>query len=194
VDVYIVGGMKMKSRKGFTLVELLAVISVLGILIVLSVPSIISVLSNSKKMLNEYDQETLLDAAKYYITDIDEGTLEYTYTGNSAIDVNGTTYTKGMVMSKYDAKTYIIENNGITITAYDLVSGGYYDANCKYAGEVVSYEENGTIKTSKVAEDTSCHVPKTCKIKVGINGRKVENDKYYVTDDYTAEIIDGCEY
>ena len=183
----------MKNRNGFTLVELLAVISVLAIVIAFSIPAVLDVLGKSKKMLDEYDKETLIDAAKYYITDIDLGKLDYIYHGSTPIDVNGTTYTNGMKMSKYDAKTYIIESNGFTITAYDLVKGGYYDKNCKYAGETIDYKKNGVVKTSVVAKDQDCHVPKTCKIKVGIKGKKVEQDTYYVTENYTAELLDGCE-
>ena len=183
----------MKNKNGFTLVELLAVISVLAILIAISVPAIFSILGQSKKMLSDYDRDTLMDAAKYYITDIDLGDLDFVYPGNNPIDINGTTYSKGMKMTKYDAKTYIIESNGLTITAYDLVKGGYYDKNCKYAGETISYKENGATKTSVVAKDKDCHVPKTCKIKVGIVGKKVEQNTYYVTEDYTVELLDGCE-
>lgn len=183
----------MKNRNGFTLVELLAVISILAILIVIAVPTVLDILGKSRKILNEYDRDSLLDAAKYYITDIDIGERDFLYPGNTPIDVNGTTYNKGMKMTKYDAKTYIIESNEFTITAHDLVKGGYYDKNCKYAGDTVEVKENGVIKTSVVAKDQNCHVPKNCKIKVGIKGKKVEQDTYYVTEDYTVELLDGCE-
>lgn len=183
----------MKNKNGFTLVELLAVISILAILIVATVPTVLDILGKSKQTLNEYDRETLVDSAKYYITDIDLGAKDFLYPDNKPTDINGKTYTKGMKMTKYDAKVYIIESKGFTITAYDLVKGGYYDKNCKYAGEKVEYVENGVKKTSVVAKDQNCHVPRNCKIKVGIKGKKVENDTYYVTEDYTVELLDGCE-
>lgn len=183
----------MKNKNGFTLVELLAVISVLAVLIALTVPAVLNILGDARNTLNEYDRGTLIDAAKYYITDIDLGEREFIYLGNSPVDINGKTYTKGMKMTKYDAKVYIIENKGFTITAYDLVKGGYFDKNCRYAGEKIEYKEGSVTKTSVVAKDENCHVPASCKIKVGIKGKKVEQDAYYVTEDYTVELLDGCE-
>lgn len=183
----------MKSKNGFTLVELLAVISILGVIVVLSIPAVLDVLGKSKKTLDEYNRDSLIDAAKYYVTDIDLGEKEFLYPENKPIDINGKTYTKGMTMTKYDAKVYIIENNGLTITAYDLVKGGYYDKNCQYAGETVEYKEGSETKTSVVAKDQNCHVPASCKIKVGIKSKKTQNDTYYVTEDYTVELLDGCE-
>ena len=183
----------MKNKNGFTLVELLAVISVLGVIIVLSIPTILDVLGKSKNKLDEYNRDSLIDAAKYYITDIDLGEKEFIYPDNTPTDINGKTYTKGMTMTKYDAKVYLIENNGLTITAYDLVKGGYYDKNCQYAGETVEYKEGTVVKTSVVSKDQNCHVPASCKIKVGIKGKKVQNDAYYITEDYTVELLDGCE-
>lgn len=183
----------MKNKNGFTLVEILAIISILGIIIVLAIPAVLDVLGKSKKMLSEYEKDILIDAAKYYITDIDEGVKPYVYQGNSPTTVNGKTYSKGQTLTVYDARTYIIENDGFIITAEDLVKGGYYDKECIYAGTVVDYKENGVIKTSVAQKDISCTVPKTCKIKVGIVGSKVHNDLYYVTDDYKVELLDGCE-
>lgn len=183
----------MKNRNGYTLVEVLAVISILGIVMVLVLPTVLSVFGNSKKMLSEQEKEILIDAAKYYIIDIDEGVKPFIYQGNNPTTINGKTYSKGQELSVYDARTYLIENDGIIITALDLVNGKYYDKDCIYEGSIVDYKENGVIKTSVAQKDISCTVPKTCKIKIGIVGHKVQNDLYYVVDDYKVELLDGCE-
>ena len=49
----------MNSKKGFTLVELLAVIVIMGILMMVAIPSISRVIENSRK-------DTFVDIAKSY--------------------------------------------------------------------------------------------------------------------------------
>lgn len=182
----------MKSKNGFTLVEVLAVISILGVVMVLLVPTMLQAFYGAKSMIDDYQIEDIEDAAKMWITDYDLGTFKYTYTGADTT-INGTLYKKGDLMDAYDFKVYVIENKGITITMKDLVDGGYYDEDCKYAGTVLTYTEKGEKKTRVVEKDENCDIPKTCKIKVGIDSKKVENDKYYVTNGYTAEFLEGCE-
>ena len=50
----------MKSRKGFTLVELLAVIAILAILVIIALPNVIN-------MYNRAQKQTFLTEAKKYI-------------------------------------------------------------------------------------------------------------------------------
>ena len=52
-------------KKGFTLVELLAVIVILGVLSVLIVPKIKKTLNNSKEKINLASANELLKAAEY---------------------------------------------------------------------------------------------------------------------------------
>lgn len=181
------------KNKGFTLVELLAVISIIGVVIILLVPTLMQTFTNSKNLLNEYSLEGVEDAGKMYITDLDNGILKYEYQGSTPVEVNGHTYSRGQTMSSYDFKVYVIDNGGILVNMETLVNGGYYDKNCKYAGTKITYTENGVEKTKVVEKDQDCNMPKECTLRVGIDGKLVENDTYYVTNGYTAEIISGCE-
>ena len=54
----------MKNKKGFTLVELLAVIVILGILLMIAVPAIQNVIEKSKKGATKRQAELFIDAAK----------------------------------------------------------------------------------------------------------------------------------
>lgn len=54
----------MKSKKGFTLVEVLAVITIIGILALISVPTIDSIIRSSKEDAYEDQKKVILDSAK----------------------------------------------------------------------------------------------------------------------------------
>ena len=59
----------MKNKKGFTLVELLAVIAILGILATISVVAVERTLNNSKNKATEIQEELINDAARAYAAD-----------------------------------------------------------------------------------------------------------------------------
>lgn len=55
------------NKKGFTLVELLAVIVVLGIIISIAVPTAMNLINNSKKKAFVYDAKAYIDSARYTV-------------------------------------------------------------------------------------------------------------------------------
>ena len=54
--------MKNMKNKGFTLVELLAVLSIIGVVAILVMPTMLEALRNGKTMLKKFDKEGVLDA------------------------------------------------------------------------------------------------------------------------------------
>lgn len=168
------------KNKGFTLVELLAVISIIGVVMVLFMPTMLSALRNGKNLLKKYDLEGVEDAGKMYVTDLDNGILTYTYRGSENIEVNGKVITPNTELSGYDLKVFLIEHGPIEVTMETLVAGDYYDKNCKYA-------------TKEGEKDKNCHFPKTCTLSVGLEHSFSKDNRYYVTTGYTSKIVRGCE-
>ena len=163
--------------KGFTLVELLAVISILGVSAILGLPSLLSAFNNSKKILDSYTEDGIIDAAKTYITDIDLGTIKYTYNSNTPFKSiqSGITYNKGDVMKTYDFKLYLDSVGEITVPITTLVSGGYYNKGCDYA-----------------TKNKDCVIKDTCLVTASIIMEK-NNAGYFVSKGYEAKILSGCE-
>jgi type IV pilus assembly protein PilA len=60
---------KSKEQKGFTLVELLAVIVILGIIAAIAVPSVLRIIDNSKKDAHVANAQQIINAAKTAASD-----------------------------------------------------------------------------------------------------------------------------
>lgn len=65
----------MKNKKGFTLVELLAVIVILGVLLMIAVPAVQNVIKKAKNNATQKQAELFIDAAKKMAI-IDEATSD----------------------------------------------------------------------------------------------------------------------
>lgn len=173
------------KNKGFTLVEILAVLSIIGVIVVLVMPTMLGALRNGKKMLSKYDLEGVEDAGKMYITDLDLGVVDYIYQEDEEITLNGHVYKKNDVLTPYDLKEYVRNKGGLDIDMRSLVKAGYYDKNCKYKGEIV----NG----KPLEKDMNCHMPADCILHVSIEQTLSDDGRYYITSGYTSKIKSGCE-
>lgn len=66
-NIYLDSGVSfMKNKKGFTLVELLAVIVILAIILAIAIPSVTNIISNGKTNANAIQSNLIIDAAKKY--------------------------------------------------------------------------------------------------------------------------------
>ncbi|GAE92625.1 type IV pilin PilA [Gracilibacillus boraciitolerans JCM 21714] len=54
----------LKQEKGFTLVELLAVIVILGVILAIAIPAIGNIIGNAEDSASEASEELILDAAR----------------------------------------------------------------------------------------------------------------------------------
>ena len=64
----IVGG-NMKKNKGFTLIEMLAVITIIVLIFILVVPKITTSLKNKKSDVDKTTENLVLSATKLYVSD-----------------------------------------------------------------------------------------------------------------------------
>lgn len=58
------------NKKGFTLVEVLAVLVILSLLLILTIPSIRDALTNGKNKINEINEKQIEDAAKIIVDEV----------------------------------------------------------------------------------------------------------------------------
>lgn len=58
--------MNLNSKKGFTLVELLAVIVILGLIAVIASPLVLGTINSSKESLSKEQKNRIIEAAKIY--------------------------------------------------------------------------------------------------------------------------------
>ncbi len=58
------------NKKGFTLVEVLAVLVILSLLLILTIPSIRDALTNGKNKINEINKKQIEDAAKIIVDEV----------------------------------------------------------------------------------------------------------------------------
>lgn len=91
-----------RNKKGFTLVELLAVIVVLGIVISIAVPTAINLINNSKKKAFVYDAKAYIDAARYTVLS-ENGKKTFFKLNELSVSVkNSKDYYQGVVYAKKD--------------------------------------------------------------------------------------------
>lgn len=58
------------NKKGFTLVEVLAVLVILSLLLILTIPSIRDALTNGKNKINDINKKQIEDAAKIIVDEV----------------------------------------------------------------------------------------------------------------------------
>lgn len=159
--------MKLKgNKKGFTLVELLAVIVVLAIIMIIAIPAVVESMNNAKKgSFKIYAQRALGNAESTFQSEdllatlptsgtdsnrkkIDENCYCYTL---SAIGLTSSGNFKGYVTISLDAKREATYRVTLTDNSYYTVGSTYTDLN---DGSKIVDGNNGI--TSTCASVSSC--------------------------------------
>ena len=131
-------------RKGFTLVELLAVIAILAIILVISVPKVISVIDNAKqKTIEDTANIVASQAEKEYFKRKEMGTLDQyndPITCDDIVTINNSDYKNCSVDFSADGTAYVSLYGNGRLDGYYCLSTTKNDANCN--GQVDVYKES----------------------------------------------------
>ena len=136
--------MKKKTNRGFTLVEVLAIITILAIIMLIAIPSVLDVIAKSNRVsFNEYVEKLGNIAAQKYwkenINDKDDGC--YIYNIQNDLDIDNTGSFKGYVLINSindDTKYYItLWDNDHMLVAYNFSDKIDYKGKHKSIKEAV---------------------------------------------------------
>lgn len=118
------------NRKGFTLVELMAVIAILGIILLIAVPSYLGVSKKIKEDMWDNKMKMIETAVEMWVQDNKNYWCEYSNT-----------------QKKWVAKQYLIDNciNNNKCPIQDFIGSGYLKAD-KSTGEFIDPRTNKDVK------------------------------------------------
>ena len=191
----------MKKKKGFTLVELLAVIVILAVILVIAVPQIMDIIKESRK-------GTLISSAKLIAA-----SAESTYMSNQTLGIEKTitcSDVSKLNSEDYESCTITFDSNGkakVTIVGKGKFEGMSVCSATRETGEVSSecstdvacfaYEEVGEQVTSFDINEEAC---KTYFVGKGSPADEAETvctggevDGFSLKDEIDALIQDGSE-
>ena len=163
----------MNNRKGFTLVELLAVIVILAILMVSAGAGVMATMNNSKVNTFKNEVLTMIDSAKNMYSEISmnmENTAKYLKSDND---------------SNYQA---------MCVSLNGLVANGYLDKDISTYGGVILVEvpyDGGETKYTAWVHNSTYGVNGVEKNKInGLKYKKSNNDAGTAATDGTAKTAD----
>ena len=109
------------NKRGFTLVELLAVITVLGLLLILAVPKVNSIINDSKKKTFLGEAQAVYRTAKMKALDLaneESGGIIYSK-GSTKLDMKGNKLDYCAIVDETATITSITVSNGTYIVSGD---------------------------------------------------------------------------
>lgn len=159
--------MKKLNKRGFTLVELLAVIAILAILMLLVMPNVLGMFTRGREDAFVTEAQSLWKAAEQkYVTDSIGGTTPGPYCKNSGI-TTGCTEISGISTSfkyyiDFDTTTGTIKTFNLMDNNFNIVNANNIDfKNSKDADGNALVKSNGS---NKVLKCTSSNGTVTCAV------------------------------
>ncbi len=126
-------------KKGFTLVELLAVITVLAIITVIAVPTVSRSIENSKQKSHDIQIKKMKEMFQSYLSQVDEEELKEIYVKYNGID---------MYCTRSDGSMYEAGAKYLLFDPSFLVEKGYLE-NSKIIDPLTGEEFTGKFAVSR---------------------------------------------
>lgn len=145
----------MKNKKGFTLVELLAVIVLLSIIMIIVVPNVLNALNSGKNTIDKINKRQLTDAADLVIVEV----ISCKYQ-DSTFQALGITKPTSQNANLCQTLRNAVIGKTIRTTVGNLKLAGYFQDemnNCNNEGVVKITTNGNTYKTTITLENVTCN-------------------------------------
>ena len=125
------------NRKGFTLIELIAVLLILGLVVGVTVYSVSGVFTSAKDKAEDVFVETIKDALEVYLSS-DAKSLDFVGSGETCRNINKTHGSRTMYRIRKNFND-VINSSYKPLTQNDLVNPADKDKTCNSASSVSFY-------------------------------------------------------
>lgn len=129
---------KSRSKRGFTLVELVVVIAILGVLAAIAIPAVIGIISNAGKSKEESNCAELERACKNYYTMVGSGMInseDHGYSTQAGLPPESGTTSARIAAARAATAVNACEYAGLAKIKEELQSGN----------EIYVYDDEGAI-------------------------------------------------
>ena len=138
------------NRKGFTMIELLAVIVVLGIVLVITFPNMTDVFKSSKLKSEEAFVERISQSIESYVT-LNSSSIGFSPDEQAKKYYGGTNHIVNIYKGTITMNTIINSN---IITGKDYKNPGNENVECNVNAEIEVYRDSDYVYCHKIKKDS----------------------------------------
>ena len=138
------------NRKGFTMIELLAVIVVLGIVLVITFPNLTNVFKSGKLKSEEAFVDRLSQSIDSYVT-LNSSSIGFSSDGQATKTYGGTEHGVNIYKGTITMNTIISSN---IITGKDYKNPGNENVECNVNAEIEIYRDSDYVYCHKIKKDS----------------------------------------
>ena len=128
-----------RSKKGFTLVELVVVIAILGVLAVIAIPIVFNILGSSSETAERSDAAALNEACRDYYAAVSSGVVNSTSKG-------GSTQSPLPPPNAPSSQRKVAAGNATVINACEYAGLDKIKNQLNRGYDIYGYDSSGTIK------------------------------------------------
>ena len=175
------------NKKGFTLVELLAVIVILAVIMIIAIPSVLTIMTSARqKSFSEYVTKVVTTAEKKYLADTMIGVISgsscYLYDITKSLGLENTRDYKGYILvakSKTENVNYYISMYN---SDFKLFNFDYTKDNKIINDKIETIEDKDTIDNNKIIYELSIISSNCTSVLYNLEGHGYNDTFNYVPD------------